>query len=151
MARIDDPFSVRRVLVAIEPATGGTALLDAAVDFAKRIEAELEGLFVEDIDLMRLAELPFAHALSLPTGMPQALDLAALEDEFRALAAGAQRALEARAQEMNVRCSFRVVRGRLEAEVQAAAGATDLIVLERAGGVTQYARFVSAAVIRQRR
>ena len=146
MATLDDLFSVRRVLVALDSATPGTVLVEAAVDFAKYIEAELEGLFVEDIDLMRLAELPFAQALSLPAGLPQPLDLAVLEGELRALAAGAQHALETRAREMNVRCSFRVVRGRLEAEVRAAAGAADLVILERGGGfVTRHVRLSSSA------
>jgi hypothetical protein len=101
-------------------------------------------LFVADIDLMRLAELPFAQALSLPAGLLQPLDLVALESELRALAAGTQRVLEARARERNVRCSFRVVRGRLEAEVRAAAA--DLVILERGGGfVTRHVRLASSA------
>jgi nucleotide-binding universal stress UspA family protein len=146
MTELEDLFSVRRILVALDPSTPGTALLDAAVEFANRIEAELEGLFVEDIDLMRLAELPFAHELSLPTGLPQPLDLASMEREMRMLAAGARRMLETRAREMHVRCSFRVVRGRIEAEVRAAADTADLVILDRAGAtVTRHVRLKSIA------
>jgi len=145
MTAADELFSIRRILVALDPATPAAALLDASVAFARQVEAELEGLFVEDIDLMRLAELPFAHFLSLPAGLPQPLDLASLEREMRFLAAGARQALETRAREMNVRCSFRVVRGHLEAEVRTAEAA-DLVILDRSGAtVTRYLRLGAAA------
>lgn len=145
MAAIDELFSIHRILVALEPSRPSEALLEAAVDFARRVEAELEGLFIEDINLMRLAEFPFAHALSLPSGLPRPLELADMEREMRALAAAARQALELRARKMNVCCSFRVVRGRLESEVRAP-GTADLVILDRAGAaVTRYVFLRSGA------
>ncbi len=151
---IDELFSIRRVLVALDPARSSAALLETAVEFARRVEAEIEGLFIEDIDLMRLAELPFAHALSLPSGLPQPLETAAVEREMRALAGAARRSLEIQARKMNVSCSFRVVRGRLESELRAA-GTADLVILERGGAaVTRYvflrqaARFSAIGAVR---
>ena len=141
MSPLEDLFSVRRILVALDPARSGAGLLDTAVEFAHWVEAELEGLFVEDVELTRLAALPFAHEVSLTGGLAKPLDLAVLERDWRALAAGVRRMLEARAREMNVRCSFRVVRGRMEAEIRAAANEADLVIMDRAGAaLTRHVR-----------
>ena len=144
MNELESLFEVRRILVAFNPMTPGTALLDTAVDFARHIDAELEALFVEDTELMRLAELPFVYELSLPGGAVKPLDIAEIEREWRARAANMRQALEALAQETAVRCSFRVVRGRMDTEVRAAADAVDLVILDRSGGaVTRHARLKS--------
>ncbi|MFZ0693692.1 MAG: universal stress protein [Alphaproteobacteria bacterium] len=144
MNKLDSLFEVRRILVAFNPMTPGTALLDTAVDFARHIQAELDALFVEDTELMRLAELPFVHELSLPGGTLKPLDIAEIEREWRARAANMRQALEARAQESAIRCSFRVVRGRMDTEVRAAADTADLVMLDRSGGaVTRHARLKS--------
>lgn len=141
MNPLDDLFSVRRILVALDPMRSGAGLLDTAVEFAHRVEAELEGLFVEDVDLMRLAALPFVHEVSLTGGLAKPLDLDVLERDWRALAAGVRRTLEERAREMNVRCTFRVVRGRMDAEIRAAAGEADLVIMDRAGAaLTRHVR-----------
>lgn len=142
----DETFAIRRILVALDAATASTELLEEAVDIARRMEAEIEGLFVEDANLMRLAELPFAQELTFPSGLLQQLDLASVERNMRALAAHAREALEGRAQELNVRCSFRVVRGPLKNELSAAAETADLVVLNRVGGaLTRHVRLESGA------
>jgi nucleotide-binding universal stress UspA family protein len=145
MSALEDLFEIRRIVVALDAATSGTAFVEAAVDLARAVEAELEGVFIEDVALMRLAELPFVHELRLPTGLPQPFDLDTLERDVRLRAAGARRALESRAEQRNVRCSFRVVRGRIEAEVRAAAGTADLVILARSDAVTRHVRIASSA------
>jgi nucleotide-binding universal stress UspA family protein len=146
MSAIADPFVIRRILVALDASTHSLAALEAAVELAERVEAEIEGVFVEDINLMRLAELPIALQLSLPTGLQRRIDAAVIEQEMRALAAEARKALETAAERTHVRWTFRVVRGRVEAELTAAAGEADLVVLDTASRpLTQYARLVSAA------
>ncbi len=110
MSAIADPFVIRRILVALDVSTHSLAALEAAVELAGRVEAEIEGLFVEDINLMRLAELPIALQLSLPTGLQRRIDAAVIEQEMRALAAEARNALETAAERTRVRWSFRVVR-----------------------------------------
>ncbi len=141
MSALDELFDVRRILVAFDPMMPETALLEAAVEFARLVEAEVEGLFVEDIELTRLAELPFVHELSLPAGTLKPLDIAAIERDWRALAANMRQALEAHARKSGVPVSFRVVRGRMDVEVGAAAESVDLVILSRAGSaVTRHVR-----------
>lgn len=127
MTEAPRPFSVRRILVAFHPSTASRAAVEGAVEWAARLEAELEALFVEDVNVLRLAELPFVRQVSLhgATGQPANMEL-----ELRALAAQAERRLAEAAGRRRIRWSFKTARGHLEQEVTTAAGQVDLLILE---------------------
>jgi nucleotide-binding universal stress UspA family protein len=95
----------------------------------ERLHAEVEGVFVEDIDLVHLAELPVGRELHLISGHAHAFDRELLENQFGAEAAEARRTLRTLTERAQVRSTFRVVRGRVDVEIIAAAGAGDLLVL----------------------
>jgi len=125
-------FVVRRILVPLDASMHSLAALAAAADLAAVMEAELQGLFVEDINLVRLAGLPFAcevrHTASL-----EALDSPKMERALKAQAEQARQALAAAAGHARVRWSFRVVRGHVAQEVLAAASQADLVTLGKQG------------------
>ena len=45
--------AANRVLVALDPSPFGLAALEAAIQWAAELQAELQGLFVEDVNLVR--------------------------------------------------------------------------------------------------
>ena len=51
--------TIQRILVAVDASPPSFAALEAAVELAATLGAELIVLFVEDIALLRLAESPF--------------------------------------------------------------------------------------------
>lgn len=120
------PDGIRRIVVALDTSADSLAALEAAVALAALLEAELEGLFVEEEDLLRLAG-PTATEVDLLSGRRRPLERASLERQLRARAGRARRALERTAARVRVRWSFRTVRGRVDAELLAAGG--DLITL----------------------
>ncbi len=121
--------SIRRILLALDASASGIAALEAAVAFASRMEAELLGLFVEDINLLRLAALPFAREVSFLSASTRRLGGAEMERALRAQATLAEAALIAAAERKGVNCSFRVVRGEVTAELIAAAHEVDLVAI----------------------
>ncbi|MBN1945250.1 MAG: universal stress protein [Bradymonadales bacterium] len=121
--------AIRRILVAIDGSNHSLAALDAAAELAARLHADLAGLFVEDIDLLRWAGLPFARELRYPTVSDHPVDECAMERQLRALASQARRALEEAAARRQVQCTFRVVRGRVAPKVLEAAKEADLLTL----------------------
>ena len=123
----------RRILVALDSSAASREALVAATAIARRLGAELEGIFVEDADVLRAAGLPFASQLSLPSGAAHPLDRRVLEAELRALAAAAREALADAAGAGGVGWSFRVARGQVSVELLHAAGRADLLVLGRTG------------------
>ncbi|PKN22384.1 MAG: hypothetical protein CVU64_24985, partial [Deltaproteobacteria bacterium HGW-Deltaproteobacteria-21] len=56
----EDKVTIRRILVAMDPSYRSVGALDVAAELAARLGAELSAVFVEDVDLLHLAELPFA-------------------------------------------------------------------------------------------
>lgn len=127
-------MTIRRIVVSVEPAPHGRAALEIAAEIAERLGAELVGLFVEDVELLHLAGLPFAREIGFPSATTRALDVASMERSLRSLAGEARRALAEIAGRAPLRWSFRVARGSALAELLAAAAEADVLVA-RASGV----------------
>jgi len=127
-------FAPRKILVALDLSGHGRAALDAAVDLAGRLHSELEGVFVEDADLLRLACSPLAYHVTVPFGVSEPLETGRVEADLSAHAARARRALEGAARRRRIRFTFRSVRGRVTAEILAAAGGADLLVVGWSSG-----------------
>ena len=126
-------MSIRRIVVSMESAPQDRAALEAAADIAARLQAELVGLFIEDIDLLHFAALPFAHEVGFPSATRRPLDVSAMERSLRTLAEEGRRALAEIAGRMPLRWSFRVARGSTSVELLAAAAEADLLVARATG------------------
>jgi nucleotide-binding universal stress UspA family protein len=133
MTTKDDPVRIRRILVAVDASAASVAALEAAAALAARLRAEIEGLFVEDINLLRLARLPFAREQSYAAGLARQMGAEDMERALRAQARLAQQAFERAAGRLSVRHRFRVVRGQVVAELVSAAAAVDLVALGQWG------------------
>ena len=146
MSERESRFTLRRILVALDASTHSLAALEAAADLASAMQAEMEGLFVEDINLIRLASLPCTHEVR-HTASLASLDLEQMERALKAQAAEARQALETAARRARVQWSFRVARGRVAHEVLAAAAAADLVTLGKLGRTrSRQARLGSTAL-----
>lgn len=121
---------IRRILIALDASNTAPGNLSVATELASRLRAELQGLFVEDDELLQLAALPFTTQINMTTGGRQALDPAELETQMANLAAFARRRLETVATRDRVAWSFRTVRGRIANEVASAAEGADLVIVE---------------------
>lgn len=129
MSAAEHELTIRRILVALDASSHSLAALKAAVELAASLKAELLGLFVEDINLLRLAGLPFAQEMPYPLAVAQQMDGLRLEQELRTQASQARRALAEAAEPVRVSWSFRVARGQVTAEVLTAAAEVDLLSL----------------------
>ena len=113
-------MTLHRIVVALDGRTRSDDL-EAAAALAGGVGAELFGLFIEDLDLLRFASLPFAREIGLSPALRRSLDVASLERDLRERAARAERAIAGTAGRAAVRWSFRVTRGFVAAELLAAA------------------------------
>src|SRR4030066_1013786 len=129
MNATDQHTPIRRILLGLDTATPGLAAFEAASMLAARLDAELHALFVEDINLLRLAALPFARETRLTSATTRRLQNPDMERALRAEATRAQATLATVATRLNVRWSFQVTRGQMAARGRAAAMETDLIAL----------------------
>jgi nucleotide-binding universal stress UspA family protein len=137
---------IHRILVALDASPHSLAALKAAAALAADLQAELLGMFVEDINLLRLAGLPGAREIVSSTGGVRELDTQRLERALRAQAAELEHALAAAAEGSHIRWTFRVARGRVVRELLTAAQEADMLVLGRLGrSLLQRSRLGSTA------
>jgi nucleotide-binding universal stress UspA family protein len=127
------PDQIRRILVALDASPHSLSALRAAVEIAAELSAELVGLFVEDVNLVRLAALPVTREIGHTSGRIRELDERTMARQLRGLALRAERALAQEAGRRQVRWSFSVSRGTIGAELWGAASEADLVVMGRAG------------------
>ena len=130
---------VARVMIALGADTTGEAALEAAVQLAAALRAELAGLFIEDVNLLRVAELPFSREFGIASGLARRMDTAGMTRAFKSAAAQARGAVAKAAQSSGVQWTFEVVQGSGLAPLLSAGRPVDWLVVERArvrtGGV----------------
>ncbi len=120
---------IRSILLAIDPSPDARAALEVVSRLAALLEAELQGLYVEDETLMRLPGGSLLREVDAVSGQIRPLESNELEQQLRAEAARTGRELARVADEWGVRWSFRVSRGKVPKEVSAAATESDLVTV----------------------
>ena len=133
MSREERDLVIRRILVALDTSAHSRAALEAAAELAAQFHAELFGLFVEDVNLLRLTQLPFTREVGLYSARPRQLRTHEVERHLRAQAQRVRRLLRTVAQRAELRWSFDVARGRTVDELLRAAREVDMIILGRRG------------------
>jgi nucleotide-binding universal stress UspA family protein len=129
----NDPQKIRRILVAIDASPQSLAALEAAAELAASLGAELIGVYVEDINLIRLAALPVVLEIGGASARSRRMDKRRMDRQLRSQAARAAQAIGNAANRAKVRWSFSVARGSIEAELLQAASEADLFILGRSG------------------
>jgi nucleotide-binding universal stress UspA family protein len=124
---------IRRILVALDASGHSFAALDVAVKLATHVGADLRGVFVEDIDLLRAAELPIAQEVSSFTSTTRRMTSLRMERVFRVQADRSRQALAMAIRSLRIQHTFEVTRGRVPGELLQVAAEADLLVLGQAG------------------
>jgi nucleotide-binding universal stress UspA family protein len=133
VSRQKNDLIIRRILVALDASPHSQAALDAAANIAELLNAELVGMFVEDINLLRVAQLPFVREVSFPAAEMHDIDEAVMERHWQRLAGEAQRQLIELAGKSNVNWSFGIERGGVTDRLLAASKDMDLLAIGRLG------------------
>lgn len=122
-----------RVLVLIDGSRMSYAALEAAADIAGKRGADILGVYVEELNLLRSAGYGFAREVGSASGISRPLDPGMLEQRMRRLADQARTALARAVKQRGGKAALSIARGRVVEEVLALAGPDDLLVLGRAG------------------
>ncbi len=127
--------SVRRVriIVALNACRRDLDGLQLAASLAARKGCELEALFVEEVNLINVADLPFTKEVARSSGTEREFDPPRVERAQRASLSQIQQAIDRLHEDLRVRASLRVVRGHFVRTALAVEGDVDVLVLSRRG------------------
>jgi nucleotide-binding universal stress UspA family protein len=126
-------LTIRRILVAVDASRDSRAALRAAVQMAARFHAELEGLYVEDLNVLRAARIPFAKEFGHYTGDRRLINPSAIERDMRARVRQMRRLFQMLTEQEAVHGSFHVARGMVPSEIRSAAAGADVLIVGRMG------------------
>lgn len=124
---------VGRVLILLDGSRLSLAALEAAADIAHARKAEVLGVFVEEVNLLRSAGYGFTREVGRNSGVARPMDFAAIEARMRSLAEQAKRSLERAMAQRGLAQALTLCRGRVADEVLNLARPGDLLVLGRVG------------------
>jgi nucleotide-binding universal stress UspA family protein len=122
----------KSILVAIDASPHSLAALEMAAKVAALLHAELHAMYVEDIDLLRAAQLPFVRVIGT-SGQAHPFTPDLIEQQLRRRAEIARNAVKTAGTRANVTASFSVVRGTVSREIARAAGEAEVVTVGRTG------------------
>jgi nucleotide-binding universal stress UspA family protein len=123
---------IKAVLIALDASPRSLTALETAAKVAAAMNAEIRGVYVEDIDLLRTAEFPFASVVS-SSGQVSALTPDTLSLQLRRHANLARTAVETIGLRSSVASSFSLVRGSIFKEITKAAATAEFVAVGRSG------------------
>jgi nucleotide-binding universal stress UspA family protein len=121
---------VERVLVAVDATLRSDDALAAAVEFASAFGAPLTALFVEDVNLVRLSELPFATELDRTSGVIRPLNPHSIGRALQTEAQKLEKRLREESKKRRISISMQVVRGHYVSAVMQMARRRDIVFFD---------------------
>lgn len=129
MSETEEKVIFHRILVALDNSQDSMAALNIAASFARLLEAELEGLFVEDDSWYQMAERGFHWEISAFTGSINPLEEKRIRLQIRAHAEQIKKRLDEISERYDIAHSFRSVRGEVQKQILKATENADLITI----------------------
>ncbi len=140
-------LTIRRILIGLDASRYSVAALRAAAHLASTFEAELHGLFVEDVTLIRLSELPVAREVQFPFATEGRLSPGRMRRQLRAQAEQARQAIASVSKERGIAWSFEVARGEVSVRVLEESARADLLCIGRASRPLMQRSYVGSTAV----
>lgn len=129
MSEREKRAKIECILVALDASSHSLSALQAAAELAARLQAELQALFVEDVDVRRLGALPFAEEVGIFSATCHPLDAGELARQLEAQVRQVRRRFRRTTEWIGVQCTFHRVRGRVAQKILEAASEADMVIL----------------------
>ncbi len=121
--------NINRILVALDSSQVNRSTLQAATTLATNLDAELNALFVEDINLLRLAELPNAREVVYGSSSYRRISVDDMERSIHTQTVRLRKLVETISQQSEMEITFDVQRGNVADLVCSASEQTDLLII----------------------
>ncbi len=115
--------------MGLTSASNAEKAMAAAAVLARVIEAQIVGLFVQEENMVELAEFPFARVLDFDSPKPREVSRQLMQQAYARRAAICRQVLSSHAEKARVSWSFSTQQGNVSAKVEEVAGSGDYVVL----------------------
>lgn len=122
-------ININRILVALDASAVNRSILQAATTLAVNLDAKLNALFIEDINLFRLAELPFAREIVYGADTGRGMNVADMERSVQMQVKRLRQLVETIAQQSRLSIAFDVERGDIASAICNASKQADLLII----------------------
>ncbi len=112
MVDLPAPVRLKRVIITVDSDNLPESTIEYAVTIAARLKRPLEGVFIEDIDLLNSAALPFTREICLTTGLTREIDIHSVLSTYQARMLRFRQRLAQRAEQRSVPWTVSSIRGR---------------------------------------
>ena len=127
------PIIVNQILVSLDNSTHSVAALEAAVELAQQYRAALKGIFIEDINLLNLAEMPFCDEVGEHTARVREITTDGLSRGIFFFFFSVIRTFRKKTSSIDIKAVFVVLRGNIHRTIEKEGQSSDLIVIGKAG------------------
>lgn len=122
----------RRITLTIDADSYTPNTVDIAVALAASLNAQLQGLFIEDSDLSRLVDLPCSTEITFPFATERALNKSSLQRSLRALGTQARDYLAKTAEGSSVQWNFSTISGKRTEVALTSTDESELLIIGQA-------------------
>jgi nucleotide-binding universal stress UspA family protein len=127
------PIKVNQILVSLDNSTHSNAALDAAVELAQQYHASLKGVFIEDINLLNLAQMPFCQEIGEHTAKIREITTDALTRGIYVQSRKVIKTFRNKTDPIGIDAVFLVLRGDVYKTIEKESQSSDLIVIGKTG------------------
>lgn len=124
---------IRKILIAFDPYLPPERLVDFSLALTQSYQSQIEGIFLRDVNLLRMAALPFTQLVGTASGDILPLEADAIEKMLDKLSEQARQALVSRSRMRGISASFSVRTTAPGNFVREAAAASLLVVIAKSG------------------
>lgn len=121
------PSTPLNLLVSLETIDQNHSALERLAELAALFQARLQGIYVEDEELLAIADFPFTEEVQLHARQANNLDREKLEQQMRSAGRQAEMLLARIANRWNIDWRFQRIRGKVTAELFKAAQQADIV------------------------
>lgn len=133
MSEVYNPICVKRILIPLDNSQHSFAALKAAVAMAQHYDAEIKGLFVEDINLLNLAKMPFHQEVGEYTAIIREISTDGLSRGIVVQSRWAVQSFRKLINQTDFKSDFVILRGEVSEIIQKESQKCDLIILGKSG------------------
>ena len=139
----NQPAAPTNILISLETICDNRAALDRLAELALLFQARLHGLYVEDEELLDIADFPFTQEVHLHSATRSGLERNRLEQQMRSVSRQAETLLAQVARQWGVEWRFQRVRGKVTTELSRAAQQADIVSIMAGNRSSYRGRFLS--------